>query len=81
MASGSLTAVSSHSTPEISRDELQSRLNDPSLTIVDARPGVAYLDEHLPRAINLPMTEVGTLAAERLPDPSAEIAVYCASFT
>jgi rhodanese-related sulfurtransferase len=81
MASGTATVLSSHSAPEISRDELQRRLDDRSLIIVDARPGAAYLEEHLPRAINLPVTEVDALAAKLLPDRSADIAVYCASFT
>jgi len=57
------------------------RLRDPSLTIVDARHDAANLEEHLPRAINLPVTEVDALAAKLLPNLSADIAVYCASFT
>ena len=58
-----------------------SVLRDPSLTIVDARYRDVYLDEHLPRAINLPVAEVDELAANLLPNKDAEIAVYCASFT
>jgi rhodanese-related sulfurtransferase len=81
MASGTVTALSSHPAGEISRDELMRRLDDRSLTIVDARPGAVYLDEHLPRALNIPVTEVDTLAAQLLPDKNADIAVYCASFT
>ena len=66
---------------QISRDELMLRLQDPSLTIVDARAESLYIDEHLPRAINIPVTEVGALAARLLPDRSADIAIYCAGFT
>jgi len=81
MASETLTDIAAPTTSEISRDELMRRLSDPSLTIVDARHDAAYLEEHLPRAINLPVTEVDALAAKRLPNLSADIAVYCASFT
>lgn len=81
MASESATAIPEHQTQEISRDELMLRLQDPSLTIVDARAESLYLDDHLPRAINIPVTEVGTLAAKLLPDRSADIAVYCAGFS
>ena len=66
---------------EIARAELLSRLSDPSLTIVDARYGTLYREEHLPRAINIPMTEVEALAPTLLLDRTADIAVYCASFT
>ena len=81
MASESVAAIRTHMAPEITRDELMLRLRDPSLTIVDARFGALYIEEHLPRAINIPVSEVGTLAPKLLPDRSADIAVYCASFT
>ncbi len=81
MASEKTTASAALTIGEISRDELTRRLHDPSLIIVDARHREAYLEEHLPRAINVPVSEVDTLAAKLLPDRSADIAVYCASFT
>lgn len=36
-----------------------------------------YHEGHLPRAINLPPTQVHELAQRRLPDKDAEIIVYC----
>jgi rhodanese-related sulfurtransferase len=81
MASGTVTALSSHQAGEISRDELRRRLNDTSLTIIDARHGAVYLEEHLPRAVNIPVTDVDALAPKLLPNKAADIAVYCASFT
>ncbi len=81
MASENPEAIIASTAPEITREELMSRLRDPSLTIVDARYRDLYLEEHLPRAINLPVPEVDELAANALPDKDAEIAVYCASFT
>ena len=86
MATQSAAEIPASAGPErsgvqISRDELMLRLQDPSLTIVDARAESLYLDEHLPRAINIPVTEVGALAARLLPDRSADIAIYCAGFS
>jgi len=66
---------------DISREELLGRLNDPALIIVDALPSSSYEAEHIPGAINLPVAEVEHLAAALLPDPAAEIVVYCAKFT
>lgn len=66
---------------DISREEILDRLNDPTLTIVDVLPASAYETGHIPGAINLPVAEVEERAATLLPDPAAEIAVYCAKFT
>ena len=67
--------------PEISREELRSRLNTASLTIVDVLPAESYAAQHIPGAINLPLDSIASRARELLPDPNAEIAVYCAKFT
>jgi rhodanese-related sulfurtransferase len=66
---------------EITRDELLRRLNDPSLTIVDALPQASYETSHIPRSINVPVSEIEERAPVLLPDRAAEIAVYCAKFT
>ncbi len=66
---------------EISREELYRRLGDTSLIVVDVLPKEAYGAEHIPRAINLPLAELAAHAPEVLPGRTAEIAVYCASFT
>ena len=66
---------------EISRDELFRRLKDPSLTIVDALARQSYETHHIPGAVNLPVAEVEANARTLLPDPAAEIAIYCAKFT
>jgi thioredoxin-dependent peroxiredoxin len=66
---------------DISRDELRRRLRDPSLLVVDALPRESYSAAHIPGAISLPLAEVESRASELLPDPAAEIAVYCAKFT
>ena len=67
--------------PEISRDEIQQRLHDPSLIVVDVLSSDAYAAGHIPGALSLPVAEIPVRAREVLPDRAAEIAVYCARFT
>ena len=67
--------------PEISREELRRRLHDSSLTIVDVLPEVSYVEAHIPGALSLPIEQITSRARELLPDPAAEIAVYCGQFT
>jgi rhodanese-related sulfurtransferase len=67
--------------PAISRAELQSRLKDSSLTIVDVLPAESYTAGHIPGAISLPFEKIASDAKQILPDPGAEIALYCGKFT
>jgi rhodanese-related sulfurtransferase len=66
----------------ISREELRRKIDqaDPFL-LVETLPAMAYLAAHLPGAINLPPDQVLKSAYEVLPDKSADIVVYCGSFT
>ncbi len=66
---------------EISREEIQQRLDDPSLILVDVLPRDAYATGHIPGALSLPLAEIPARAHEVLPDHTAEIAVYCTKFT
>jgi rhodanese-related sulfurtransferase len=66
---------------ESSRDEIERRLDDPTLLLVDVLPREAYTAEHIPRALNLPLAEVEQRGPELLPQRNAEIAAYCAKFT
>ena len=70
-----------HSVPQISRAELVSRLNDPSLTIVNVLSREAFAAQHIPGSISLPGAELRSRAAVVLPDRDADIAVYCGSPT
>jgi rhodanese-related sulfurtransferase len=72
-----LNTADSSAIPEISREELRHRLYDPSLTIVDVLPEASYIEAHIPGAISLPLEQLASRARELLPDPAAEIAVYC----
>ena len=66
----------------IDRNALQRKLagEHPPL-LAEALPQKYYQDWHLPGARHLPHEQVRTLAAERFPQKSAEIVVYCASST
>jgi len=66
---------------EIWRQEIQQRLHDPSLVLVDALPADSYAEGHIPGARSLPAAEIVTRAGEVLPDRHGEIAVYCAKVT
>ena len=64
----------------IQREEIQRRLESgEAMTLVEALPARYYQDRHLPGAINIPHDEIEERAAERLPDKSAFIVVYCAA--
>jgi rhodanese-related sulfurtransferase len=81
MSSESKIAATASHPPEISREELRNRLQTASLTVVDVLPAESYAMGHIPGAINLPYESIASRARELLPDPHAEIAVYCAKFT
>ncbi len=62
----------------ISRDELKAKMDrGDDFVLVDTMPEMYYRHSHLPGAVNLPVNEVGERAPELLPDPNAEIIVYC----
>jgi phage shock protein E len=65
----------------MSREELERRLRDPRLLIVDVLARAAYDDAHIPGSISLPLAEIAERARTVLRDPRQEIAVYCASPT
>ena len=67
--------------PQISRDEMIARLNDPSLTIVNVLAREAWRSQRIPGSLSLPVADIPSRAADVLPDKNADIAVYCASPT
>ena len=81
MSSEASSAQPESSHDEISRAEVEQRLRDHRLTIVDVLPRGSYEAEHIPGALSLPLADIDTHAREVLPDLAAEIAVYCAKFT
>jgi len=81
MSSELTPLIQSADIPEISREEIQQRLHDPTLILVDVLPHETYAAGHIPGALSLPVAEIPVRAREVLPDRTAAIAVYCARFT
>jgi len=75
--------VSSPATPrDIDTTELATRLNGSQPPVVAEILGPRSFDAgHLPGAVNLPLEGFAESAARLLPNPNAEIVVYCASAT
>lgn len=65
----------------ISRDELQSRLSDPRLVLLEALPETYFRQGHLPGARWFPHDRARELAAEAAPRKDDLVVVYCASAT
>ncbi|ENK1088273.1 metalloregulator ArsR/SmtB family transcription factor [Citrobacter freundii] len=64
-----------HCLEAVSREELLSRLESGSVTLLDVRPENEYIGGHLPGALNIPLKELESRLAE-LPKDS-EIVAYC----
>ena len=62
--------------PTIEREELETRLDEGEVVLVEALSERAYEDAHLPGAINVPLKLLRELAPDVLPDKGAEIVVY-----
>ena len=61
----------------ITREEILARLNDPSLLLVNVMPKETFEDGHIPRSINLPLSEIETKARQLFPDIGRELVIYC----
>jgi rhodanese-related sulfurtransferase len=64
-----------HEFEKISVDELQARLSNGDVTLIDVRPQEEYLAGHLPGAISIPLSELEPRIGE-VPRDKA-IIVYC----
>jgi rhodanese-related sulfurtransferase len=65
----------------VSAEELLRKIEaGEAFVLVDALPPMAYAHSHLPGAINLPPSSIDPdIVTRRIPDPRAEIIVYCAN--
>jgi rhodanese-related sulfurtransferase len=61
----------------ITREEILARLNDPSLLLVNVMPKETFADGHIPRSLNLPLSEVETKARQLFTDIGRELVIYC----
>ncbi len=62
----------------IDRHEVRDLL-DRGAQLVDALPGDQYEQQHLPGAVSMPLTELGSRALEEL-DPQTPVIAYCWDF-
>ena len=65
-------------TTPIDRDEVQ-RLLDNGAQLVEVLPEAQYEDEHLPRALNIPLKSLDAESARRLARERPVI-VYCSDY-
>lgn len=63
-------------TTPITREDLQSAIDEGTVTVVDALPSAPYSRRHIPGAHNLIEEEANAKAAAILPDPDAPIVTY-----
>jgi len=61
----------------ITREEILARLNDPSLWLVNVMPKEAFEAGHIPRSLNLPLSEIETKTRQLFPDVARELVIYC----
>ena len=64
-------------THQVAREEILARLNDPSLLLVNVMPKEAFEDGHIPRSLNLPLSQVETKARQLFADVGRELVIYC----
>lgn len=64
----------------ISRDELKRKMDQNGLAVVDVLESEEYQKFHLPRAVNVPLTEnFDHEIQEAVPDKEKPVVVYCMS--
>jgi len=63
----------------ITRDELQRRITEGDITVLEALPESYWEAEHLPGAVAFPLDDIDGQAARLLPDKGAAVAVYCSN--
>lgn len=61
---------------EVGTDELEQLIRAGDVTVVDALPPRAFDRRHLPTAVNVTAEDDDAVVVERLPRPTAPIAVY-----
>ena len=61
----------------ITREEILARLTEPSFVLVNVMPKETFQDGHIPRSINLPLSDIETKARQFFPDLGAELVIYC----
>lgn len=66
---------------DVTFDELRSHLGGSSFVLLNVLPREAFVAEHIPGSVSLPVAELSQRARETISDLAKEIIVYCQSFT
>jgi rhodanese-related sulfurtransferase/DNA-binding transcriptional ArsR family regulator len=59
----------------VSREELQARMNEGSVTVFDVRPADEFALGHVPGAVNVPLEKLESVLASLSPD--RDVVAYC----
>ena len=62
---------------ETTTSEVEARLNDPNVTLIDVREQDEYRASHLPGALGVGRGILEYHIADLVPDPDREIILYC----
>jgi rhodanese-related sulfurtransferase len=73
----SSTSTTTARVSTIAREELMSALRSSRVVLVDVLSPEAFAAMHIPGAINLPVADIPTRAADLVPDRDAPIVAYC----
>ncbi len=65
----------------IDREELERRINEGSVVVLEALPASYFEAEHLPGAMNLPLDALEQRVGALVPDHSSSIVTYCSGPT
>jgi len=71
------SAVQPGLVPEIDQAELVAQLRGGGVTLVDVLSPESFAANHIPLAINLPVADIPSRAADVVRDRAAPIVVYC----
>lgn len=63
----------------VTRDEVQARMAEGNVVLLEALPPEHYEKEHLPGALNMPHDQVDVLAEQLVPDKATPVIAYCAN--
>jgi rhodanese-related sulfurtransferase len=77
MLESGVSSKSEEMSKQIAREEILARLNDPSLLLVNVMPKEAFEEGHIPRSLNLPLSEIEAKARQVFPEIGRELVIYC----
>jgi rhodanese-related sulfurtransferase len=81
MLESGVSSKSEEVSKQIAREEILARLDDPSLLLVNVMPKETFADGHIPRSLNLPLSEIESKARQLFPDIGRELVIYCGAPT